>query len=97
MEQQDNNKTSTITCKRCGKCCLAVYIPVTGEDMERWKSEGKEEIVRAMEHSKATWARGYYCIFGRRENAVYLSLSQMGREALFLHDLRRQAKNMQGI
>lgn len=56
MKQQDNDNTTTISCKRCGKCCLAVFIPVTDEDMERWRCEGKKEIVRAMEHSKATWA-----------------------------------------
>jgi len=56
MEQQENIGTSPVTCKRCGRCCLAVYIPVTDDDMERWKSEGKQEILRAMEHSKAVWA-----------------------------------------
>jgi len=56
MELQENNKTPTITCKRCGKCCLSVFVPVTDEDLERWKREGKQEIFRAMEHSKSVWA-----------------------------------------
>ncbi|HVO65492.1 MAG TPA: YkgJ family cysteine cluster protein [Syntrophales bacterium] len=56
MEKQGNNKSNTITCKRCGKCCLIAFAPVSDEDMERWRREGKEEILRAMEHSKSLWA-----------------------------------------
>jgi Fe-S-cluster containining protein len=56
MKTHDCDKTTAIPCTQCGKCCLSVFIPVTDEDMERWKREGKEEIVRAMEHSKTVWA-----------------------------------------
>jgi Fe-S-cluster containining protein len=56
MEQKENNKTPTITCKRCGKCCLTVFVPVIDEDIEKWKREGKQEISRIMEHSKSVWA-----------------------------------------
>jgi Fe-S-cluster containining protein len=56
MEQQDNHNTSPISCMRCGKCCLAVFMPFTDEDMDRWKKAEKKEILRAMQHSKAVWA-----------------------------------------
>jgi Fe-S-cluster containining protein len=56
MEKRENNETSTMTCKRCGKCCMSAYAPATQEDMERWRREEKKEIIRVMEHSKAAWA-----------------------------------------
>ncbi len=56
MEKRENNEISTVTCKRCGKCCMSAYVPATHEGMERWKREDKKEILRAMEHSKALWA-----------------------------------------
>ena len=56
MEKQKNNETTTVTCKRCGNCCLSAWVPATHEDMERWKREEKKEILRAIEHSKALWA-----------------------------------------
>jgi Fe-S-cluster containining protein len=56
MEQKENNKSPSITCKRCGRCCLTAYVPATEEDMERWRREGKQEIFRIMEHSKSVWA-----------------------------------------
>jgi Fe-S-cluster containining protein len=56
MEKPEDNETSTVTCKRCGKCCMSAYVPATHEDMERWRREDKKEILRAMEHSKALWA-----------------------------------------
>jgi Fe-S-cluster containining protein len=56
MEKRENNETSTVTCQRCGKCCISAYVPATEEDMQRWRCEEKKEILRAMEHSKALWA-----------------------------------------
>ncbi len=56
MEERKSNKTSTVTCTRCGKCCMSAYVPATHEDMEKWRLEDKKEIVRSMEHSKAVWA-----------------------------------------
>jgi Fe-S-cluster containining protein len=56
MEKRENNETSTVTCQRCGKCCMSAYVPATEEDMEKWRREEKKEILRAMEHSKALWA-----------------------------------------
>ena len=56
MEKRENNETSTVTCKRCGKCCMAAYAPATHEDIERWRHEDKKEILSVMEHSKAAWA-----------------------------------------
>lgn len=56
MEKRDCNETTTVTCKRCGKCCMSACVPATHEDMERWKREEKEEILLALEHSKTVWA-----------------------------------------
>jgi len=56
MENRKNNKTSTLTCRRCGKCCLSALVPAAEEDMERWRREQKREILRAVELSRAVWA-----------------------------------------
>jgi Fe-S-cluster containining protein len=56
MEKRQDNETFTVTCKRCGKCCLSAYAPASEEDMERWRREEKKEILRVMGHSKAAWA-----------------------------------------
>lgn len=56
METIDSHETTDVSCTRCGKCCLSVFIPVTDEDMERWKREGKEDLIHAMEHAKVVWA-----------------------------------------
>ena len=45
-----------VACKRCGKCCYAVHAFATGEDMEKWKKQGKMDIVRVMEHYEPVWA-----------------------------------------
>jgi len=56
MEKPEDNETSTVTCKRCGKCCMSAFAPASEEDMERWRREEKNEIIPVMEHSKAAWA-----------------------------------------
>jgi len=56
MEKRQDNETSTVTCKRCGKCCLSAYAPASEEDIERWRREEKKEILLVMEHSEAAWA-----------------------------------------
>ncbi|MGZ3594226.1 MAG: YkgJ family cysteine cluster protein [Syntrophales bacterium] len=82
MEKWQDNETSTVTCKRCGKCCLSAFVPATHEDMERWKREDKKEILHAMEHSKTLWSgdvvvssedgrRLFSCPFLRHEGKYY--------------------------
>jgi len=45
-----------IKCKQCGTCCLAnVNCYVTDEDLERWKSEGRDDILHIIEHEHAMW------------------------------------------
>jgi len=52
MENQEE-----IVCRRCGKCCLANLIAyVTDEDWERWRREGRDDILRIIAHEHAVWA-----------------------------------------
>jgi len=45
-----------LTCKQCGTCCLAdVNAYLTGEDMECWQREGRDDILHAIEHEHAVW------------------------------------------
>lgn len=44
-------------CKQCGKCCLAdVNAYITTEDRHRWRTEGRTDILRLLEHEHAIWA-----------------------------------------
>jgi len=46
-----------LACMRCGKCCYAVHVFTAGEDdMERWRKQGKTDIVRVMERYMPVWA-----------------------------------------
>lgn len=48
--------TVQIICKQCGTCCLAnVNCYVTDEDLERWKREGRDDILHIIEHEHAMW------------------------------------------
>ncbi len=43
-------------CKRCGKCCLADMIAYTEqEDIDRWKREGRKDILHIIENEHAIW------------------------------------------
>jgi len=45
-----------IKCKQCGTCCLAnVNCYVTDEDLERWKQQGRNDILHTIEHEHALW------------------------------------------
>ncbi|MGD0820353.1 MAG: YkgJ family cysteine cluster protein [Desulfomonilia bacterium] len=51
------NGPETITCRRCGTCCLADMIAyVTKEDMDRWISQGRSDILHIIENEQAFWA-----------------------------------------
>ena len=44
-------------CKRCGKCCVTDLIAyVSAQDSERWKKEGREDILHILDNEKAVWA-----------------------------------------
>ncbi len=50
-------KGQTITCTRCGRCCLAHLIAyVTDEDIERWKREKRTDILHIIDHDLPVWA-----------------------------------------
>ena len=47
---------SEIVCQRCGKCCLADFIAyVTDEDIERWRREGRNDILSMIRQEHAVW------------------------------------------
>ena len=44
-------------CKRCGVCCMVDFIAyVTEKDIERWRREGRRDILEIIEHEHAFWA-----------------------------------------
>ena len=52
----DMGARSAIACQRCGKCCLVdPNTFITAEDIQRLKSEGREDILRVIEHEEAVW------------------------------------------
>jgi len=56
MKNKPNSDAATVTCKRCAKCCLSIFAHASGEDMERWRLEGKEEILLTLKRARAVWA-----------------------------------------
>jgi Fe-S-cluster containining protein len=74
---------SAPSCQRCGKCCLVnPNVFVTDDDRNRWRSEGRPDILRILDKDKATWARDHmvlsrdgsyttYCPFLDREGVLY--------------------------
>lgn len=70
-------------CKRCGICCLAdASAYIHEKDTERWKAEGRNDILMKLEREHALWAGdhlvssddGRYlhgCIFLAYENNHY--------------------------
>ena len=51
------NHPETCACQRCGTCCLADMIAyVTTEDMDRWISQGRSDILHIIENEQAFWA-----------------------------------------
>lgn len=50
-------KSSNITCRCCGKCCLASFIAyVTEDDLIRWRCEARQDIMKVIEHGHVIWA-----------------------------------------
>ena len=57
-------------CLRCGKCCLTDFIAyTTEEDMERWRREGRTDILGIIEREHAVWAGDH---FVSSENGRYI-------------------------
>jgi Fe-S-cluster containining protein len=43
-------------CHRCGKCCLADFIAYAApEDQQRWRDEGRQDILAMIEREHAVW------------------------------------------
>lgn len=48
--QQDPADGKEIVCRRCGLCCQAhIALLVHPEDLERWRREGRTDILRVVE------------------------------------------------
>jgi len=46
-----------VICKRCGICCMVDFIAyVTERDMERWRREGRQDILDIIDREQAFWA-----------------------------------------
>jgi len=46
-----------LECLRCGKCCLNDFIAYASEeDLERWRREGRSDILAVIEREHAVWA-----------------------------------------
>jgi len=43
-------------CRRCGTCCQVDFNAfVTQEDIDRWRTEGRKDILQVLEHEDAIW------------------------------------------
>jgi len=48
---------SAMMCRRCGTCCLAhLFAYVTPEDEARWRREGRDDILEAVDAAATVWA-----------------------------------------
>lgn len=46
-----------IKCTQCGACCLAnVNAFMSEADLERWREEGRRDILHILENEQAVWA-----------------------------------------
>lgn len=55
------NPSGEIACKRCGTCCLADMVAyVTEKDLERWRAEGRADILHILENEQAFWAGDHF-------------------------------------
>jgi len=57
MEQAEKKAVSEVTCTRCGRCCLANVLSfVNDADLERWRMEGRDDILHVIENWHPVWA-----------------------------------------
>jgi len=56
-KEMASTENTGVLCKRCGNCCKTyLFAYVTDEDMERWKREGREDILHILENQAPVWA-----------------------------------------
>jgi Fe-S-cluster containining protein len=52
---------SDMSCRRCGKCCLADFRSyVTDGDRRRWRREGRDDILDSLEEPRVVWAGDHF-------------------------------------
>lgn len=50
------SNTEEMECRRCGKCCLADMLDYAAEEeRERWRREGREDILAMLERHHGVW------------------------------------------
>lgn len=66
-----STENTEVPCKRCGNCCKTyLFAYVTDEDLKRWKSEKREDILHILENQAPVWA-GDRLISSRTGQALY--------------------------
>jgi len=54
--KRDNGHHGEKECLRCGRCCLADFSAyVSSRDIQRWKEEGRNDILRVLENEQGVW------------------------------------------
>ncbi|MBN2567994.1 MAG: YkgJ family cysteine cluster protein [Deltaproteobacteria bacterium] len=54
-------KKRVTICMRCGKCCLSnLFFYITDDDIERWKREGRKDILHIIENRQAVWGGDHF-------------------------------------
>lgn len=54
-------KKRVTICMRCGKCCLSnLFFYITDDDTERWKREGRKDILHIIENLQAVWGGDHF-------------------------------------
>jgi Fe-S-cluster containining protein len=62
--KNSSGNTSIAECRRCGKCCLADFIAyvtqISSEDQERWRREGRQDILSVIQKEHAVWVGDHF-------------------------------------
>lgn len=54
-------RESEIACMRCGRCCLAdMPACASDEDIDRWRRQGRDDILHVMDTMAAVWAGDHF-------------------------------------
>ncbi len=54
------NDDKPMECIRCGRCCLADFAAyVKDEDIDRWRRQGRKDILHILEQEHGVWQGDY--------------------------------------
>lgn len=79
-------------CKRCGACCFVDLIAyAVEEDFERWRKEGRDDILHIIENESSVWA-GDHLVSSKDghtiERCPFLVLNDDGLYACTIYETR---------